>query len=210
MPRLTNEVINQRVFENSLETCEYVSGYVTASSVIKVRCIVHDFEFETKYENVRRSTRKHHICPICQEEDKDEKYAESRQEVECAYCKIKFLKPLSKLDRSKSGLYFCCREHKDLAQRLESGQEFQEMRPDHYGTTDSKNYREKAFREYEHKCTICDWNEDSDVLEVHHIDENRENNKIDNLIILCPICHKKLTTHKYILVNKNSIHKKVS
>lgn len=208
MAKLTDEIVNQRVFENSLNTCEYVSGYETANSTIKVKCIVHDFEFETKYENVRRSTRKHHICPKCQEEDKENKYANSRQEVECAYCKKKVLKPLSKLDNSRSGLYFCCREHKDLAQRLESGQNFNEMRPDHYGKTEGKNYREKSFRAYEHKCAICEWNEDKDVLEVHHIDENRNNNDIFNLIILCPICHRKLTTGKYVLVDRKYIQKK--
>ena len=82
------------------------------------------------------------------------------------------------------------------------------MRPDHYGKTESKNYREKSFRFYEHKCAICEWNEDKDVLEVHHIDENRNNNDISNLIILCPICHRKLTTGKYVLVDRKYIQKK--
>ena len=43
MAKLTDEIVNQRVFENSLNTCEYVSGYETANSTIKVKCIVHDF-----------------------------------------------------------------------------------------------------------------------------------------------------------------------
>ena len=46
------------------------------------------------------------------------------------------------------------------------------------------------------------------MLEVHHIDENRQNNNPSNLIILCPTCHKKLTTHKYELKD-NTIIKKV-
>lgn len=208
MAKLTDEAINQRVFENSLYTCEYISGYETANSIIRVKCIVHNFEFDTRYENVRRATRKHHICPKCQEEDKENKYASNRQEIECAYCKKIFFKPLSKLNSSKSGLYFCCREHKDLAQRLESGQNFNKIRPAHYGKIESKNYREKSFRIYEHKCAVCRWDEDEDVLEVHHIDENRNNNDISNLIILCPICHRKLTTGKYILIDRKYIQKK--
>ena len=43
--------------------------------------------------------------------------------------------------------------------------------------------------------------EDKDVLEVHHIDSNHCNNDIDNLMILCPICHRKLTLHYYELDN---------
>ena len=30
-------------------------------------------------------------------------------------------------------------------------------------------------------------------IEVHHRDENRQNNKLENLIILCRSCHKKNT-----------------
>lgn len=207
MAKLTNEQINQKVFENSLETCEYVSGYETTASTIKVKCLIHNLEFETKYENVRRATRKHHICPICQEEDKNKIYEKDRQEVECAYCNQKFMKAISKLEKSKSGLYFCCREHKDLAQRISSGNEFEKIRPKHYGKIEGKNYREKALREYEHKCSICNWNEDVDILEVHHIDENRENNQLSNLIILCPLCHRKLTSKKYILIDRSFIQK---
>ena len=74
------------------------------------------------------------------------------------------------------------------------------MRPYHYNDI-ALNYRKLAFRNYEHKCAVCGYAEDADLLEVHHIDENRSNNKLSNLIILCPLCHRKLTSHKYILVN---------
>ena len=108
------------------------------------------------------------------------------------------------MDNSRSGLYFCCREHKDLAQRLDSGLEFEALRPEHYGTI-SKNYRDVAFRLYPHQCAICGWDEDKDILEVHHIDEDRNHNEKENLIILCPICHRKLTSHKYKLINREQI-----
>jgi Zn ribbon nucleic-acid-binding protein len=119
-----------------------------------VRCVKHDYIFTTKYENVRRASRAHHICPYCKEEDIKARYQDSRTEVECAYCGIKFFKKNSKLENSKSGLYFCCREHKDLAQRVDSGEKFNELRPAHYGTGLS-HYRERAFAEYEHKCAVC-------------------------------------------------------
>lgn len=203
MPRISDEIINQRVYENSLKTCIYVSGYETAQSVIKVKCLKHNLEFETKYENVRRANRKHHICPECQKEDLAAEHS-AKVECECAYCGKKFLREPSKLEKSKSKLYFCCREHKDLAQKIESGEQFNVIRPDHFGTT-LKDYRATAFRHYEHKCELCGWDEDIDFLEVHHIDENRKNNTLENLMILCPICHKKLTTHKYKLENRKII-----
>ncbi|WP_444210111.1 HNH endonuclease [Dialister succinatiphilus] len=67
------------------------------------------------------------------------------------------------------------------------------------------NYRRNAYRNYPHKCAVCGWDEDEDILEVHHIDENREHNELFNLIILCPICHRKLSSHKYKLVNREQI-----
>ena len=42
--------------------------------------------------------------------------------------------------------------------------------------------------------------------EIHHIDENRQNNELSNLMILCPLCHKKLTTHKYYIKNGQILH----
>lgn len=38
-------------------------------------------------------------------------------------------------------------------------------------------------------CYFCNSNRG---LGVHHIDENRKNNILDNLIILCKSCHKKI------------------
>ena len=108
----------------------------------------------------------------------------------CIYCKKEFYKCESKKKKSRSGLHFCCRKHKDLGQRLESG--LKAIHPPHYG--DGKwTYRRKAFEEYEHKCNKCGWGDHIPVLEVHHKDRNRKNDNIDNLEILCPTCH--LTHH---------------
>ena len=198
-----NEKIAQKVFQNSLETCEYVGGYVNAQSSIRVKCLIHEIEFETKWDNVRRDNRAHHICPLCKEEDKNNRFEDARESVECAYCGEYFYKPKSKLN-SKSGLYFCCREHKDLSQRIESGEDFEDLRPAHYGLG-SKNYRAIAFRTYEHKCACCGWNEDERILEVHHIDENHNNNNVSNLTILCPTCHRKITLGYYSYDAENQV-----
>ena len=187
--------IKEKVYKNSLETCEYVSGYENSKSEIVVRCKVHNHTFSTKYENIRRDNRAHHICPLCQKEDKENKKKEVRIEVQCAYCGISFTKLKSKAD-SKTGLHFCCREHKDMAQRISSGEKFKELRPDHYGDILS-DYRKAAFDTFEHKCDCCGWNEDYRILEVHHIDSNHNNNDISNLVILCPICHRKITLGYY-------------
>lgn len=103
----------------------------------------------------------------------------------CSYCNKDFYLRPSKFKLSKSGLYFCCRDHKDKAQRLGG---IKEIQPYHYGTTN--NYRKTAFLGYEKICNRCkNQNILSNILVVHHIDKDRTNNELSNLEILCPNCH---------------------
>jgi endogenous inhibitor of DNA gyrase (YacG/DUF329 family) len=111
-----------------------------------------------------------------------------RVKVICSRCKKKFEKKLSSLNRSKSGLYFCTRRCKDLAQRIIGG--IKDIQPSHYGITNT-NYRAIAFRHLPHRCNSCNFDEIVELLQVHHKDCNRENNRISNLEILCPTCHEK-------------------
>ena len=53
------------------------------------------------------------------------------------------------------------------------------------------NYRKLAFANYDPLCVHCGFGILA-VLEVAHIDGNRLNNEIGNLVILCPNCHKML------------------
>lgn len=58
-------------------------------------------------------------------------------------------------------------------------------------------YRERAFRQYGKKCRFCGYDEDERMLDVHHIDGNREHNYFSNLEVLCVWCHA-LYTRKVI------------
>ena len=57
------------------------------------------------------------------------------------------------------------------------------------GLISNINYRKIAFETYEPICAHCGFGIPS-VLEVAHIDGDRLNNNINNLVILCPNCHK--------------------
>lgn len=205
MPVLKQDVVAKRIYENSKQRLQLVSEYKGRKYPVVLHCLIHDIDFEVSGESAAREPIRCN-CPQCTQELKDSMYSTQRIEVQCAYCGKSFTKPRSRLNCSKSGLYFCCREHKDLAQRLNSGVQFDVMRPDHYGTINSKcTYRNQALNAYPHKCAVCGWDEDVDILQVHHIDENRENNDINNLIILCPTCHWKITMHKYKLTDDHTI-----
>lgn len=156
--------------------------------VAKVKCSRCDKEFWRDIRSVRKS--KNDI--YCSDECKYEKV-----EVECAYCGIQFNKSPSRLSRSRSGLYFCCREHKDLAQRIENN--IPEIWASHYGTS-LLEYRDKSIRHYGNTCEHCGY-DDLDILHVHHIDKNRENNELENLIVLCPNCH--ASVHKNFMIIEN-------
>ena len=51
------------------------------------------------------------------------------------------------------------------------------------------NYRKLAFEHYVPLCAHCGFGVPA-VLEVAHLDSDRSNNKLSNLVILCPNCHK--------------------
>ena len=75
---------------------------------------------------------------------------------------------------------------------------------------DWSNYSRVAFlkkhllKEKGHKCEIClltEWQKTPIVLEIHHKDENKHNNNIENLQILCCNCH--ALTHNWKGKNRN-------
>jgi hypothetical protein len=48
-----------------------------------------------------------------------------------------------------------------------------------------KRLKDDLLDEYDHRCAVCG----GDRPHIHHIDENPNNNKLDNLLPLCPNCH---------------------
>jgi hypothetical protein len=51
------------------------------------------------------------------------------------------------------------------------------------------NYRQAALKKYGNLCVHCGFGI-AEILEVAHIDGNRNNNDLTNLVVLCPTCHK--------------------
>lgn len=205
MAKISQQDMENRISTNTNGRLQLVSEYKGRDYKVLLHCTIHNIDFETSGDAASRTPIRCN-CPQCIKEAKNERLAANRVETECAYCHKKIIKQASKVNNSKSGLFFCCREHKDAAQRIDSGKEFDIMRPDHYGKENSvTNYRKRAFDVYSHQCAVCGWNEDEDILQVHHIDENRQNGDIENLILLCPTCHWKITTHKYKLIDRERI-----
>jgi len=110
----------------------------------------------------------------------------NKPNVSCAYCQKRFYKSPSKQKKSKSGLFFCCRAHKDLANRLDG---IKAIHPPHFGQDNSRHYRTLALRKLPNRCNRCPYDKFVEALVVHHKDHDRSNNKLSNLEVLCPTCH---------------------
>ena len=180
--KLTLTEINNRL-KDSFNQNVVALEYVNKRSPIKLKCLDCGYEWQAPSSTVLYG--EHHKCPNCG--------IVKQVVLHCAYCGKEFSRPPSDLTKNKSGYFYCSREcgnrHKNQL-RLESGE-----------WDKSLNYRLKAMMNLPHKCAVCGWNEDERILEVHHKDENREHNELNNLAILCPICHRKITLGYYKLTD---------
>lgn len=110
------------------------------------------------------------------------KSTQKRVELECAWCKKRFKRAISK----SKGIVFCSRNCKDTAQRLDG---IKEIHPPHYGSK-YNTYHELINRTKNPYCIDCKIDKRY-LLMVHHMDGNRNNNEIENLEIVCGNCHMK-------------------
>lgn len=112
----------------------------------------------------------------------------------CPQCHKEVERPRGRLRGSKSGILFCSRKCKDTAQRLGG---IKEIQPVHYGRANGKcDYRQRALEHHGIACTnrncpirSAGISIPERMLDVDHIDENRFNNAIENLQVLCVWCH---------------------
>lgn len=113
----------------------------------------------------------------------------------CTNCDKEFFIAPSKTNRAKRGKNFCCKQcANSYNNRLyRSGS-------DHPLYDVGKSlYRKLALESKKIECVKCGYS-NIDILQVHHIDGNRENNVLDNLEILCPTHHAEKTLEMKILM----------
>ncbi len=102
----------------------------------------------------------------------------------CFTCDKEIYKSPRALSGSKSGNYFCSKS----CQTIWRNSIF--VGPNHSNWKGGeKSYRDILLRTTTLQvCKRCELS-DTRVLAVHHIDRNRQNNKVENLVWLCHNCH---------------------
>ena len=113
----------------------------------------------------------------------------TRSLITCSVCGKQVERTPSKVKLAKHGFMFCSRVCKEQAQSIESDIP---IKPSHYKEGKSV-YRSRAIKEYGASCKKCGYSSDERMLDVHHIDKKRSNNKLENLVVLCVWCHALVT-----------------
>lgn len=69
-----------------------------------------------------------------------------------------------------------------------------------YGNEERVEYRRVCFTHNKKECIICG---ESNIVAVHHYDEDHNNNSIDNLVPLCPTHHQYMhSRYKYLIEDR--------
>lgn len=148
--------------------------------VIKCTKCDKDFECSTRKFNLNK---KNNYKTYCSNKCKIDGQKTSLN-LKCTTCNKDVERRVSQLEKSKSKKVFCSTS---CAAKTNNRAKIGIKHP---SFTDGKaSYRNTKLRSLTYiiceKCGI----DDIRVLEVHHIDKNRDNNKLENLKIFCANCH---------------------
>lgn len=146
--------------------------------MIKIPCKVCSKKFYAKPYFIRTGNAKYCSNTCFHVSRRNGRY------VTCSICKKKAYKTQKALRCSKSGKYFC---GKSCQTKWRNGYYIREKHPN--WVNGESSYRLQLIKSKSlRKCGLCA-TKDVRVLSVHHIDQNRKNNTLQNLAWLCNNCH---------------------
>ena len=135
--------------------------------------------------NYRKDTAKFcsHFC------QKHKQYEPDKKQYVCFGCKKEFTDSPSR-NRKKFCSMDCRTLSSDSVKERRKKAKISKLKT--RGTTSTRVLRKYIFSIKEAKCEICSYNKRTYCLDLHHIDHNPNNNSIDNIAVLCALCHREL------------------
>jgi len=146
--------------------------------ITQTNCKECSTEFATTLNNIKRG-----YGIYCSSECR---YKSNRKTFTCSFCSTEFVDVSSRTRKSKTSNYFCSNECKYKAASCLSCDYATGPKPKDIGLS---TYRNRALILLKNECVRCGYHEHVELLDVDHIDSNRQNNDISNLQILCVWCH---------------------
>lgn len=135
--------------------------------------------FKWPYEANRKRKGKY-ICTPCRRKN-GVKISKT-----CPVCSKEFILTNILAQKQKTCSYACANK------MFRSGENNGNWNPEAYRTT--------CFLHHKKECVICG---EQNIVEVHHLDENKKNNSPENLIPLCPTHHQYWhSKYRYIIYDK--------
>lgn len=160
-----------RVYLNRLGY--YFKDYLPINEIIITKCSNCEKEFESKLNDNRI-------------------YCSQRcSALKLNFSKKKFKKCHNCNNNISSRNKYCSQKCQQLFQRNEI---YKKIENNDYQFSDVKTYKNYLIEKHGEKCMICEWKEVNPLsgkipIELHHVDGNSDNNKLENLQLLCPNHH---------------------
>ena len=100
--------------------------------------------------------------------------------VECGVCHKEIERTPRDIALATTGSCYCSRSCTAVASNYPESKQYK---------GGVSTYRVRALKEYGEVCNRCGYVDVPKILQVHHINHDRSNNKLENLEVLCPNCH---------------------
>lgn len=119
----------------------------------------------------------------CSRECGYKRKTKNRIKYSCLTC----LNDIYALKRKSGGRKYCSTSCKIKALAKLTVERFEGKRI--YGQWADSKAQKQWFLKTIGMCQTCQYDKIPEILEVHHIDRNRKNNRFENLTLICPNCH---------------------
>jgi YHS domain-containing protein len=200
----TNNTIKY-YFLGNLIVCEYTYYYMIllikyqelekykSRDKLPIKCKNCHNKFYTTKNNVQKVLSKKHGIKLdfCSTKCSG-LFKRKKIKINCSQCHKKIEVLPSQLKKSKHGKNFC---NKSCAAIFNNEHRI-------LNRPNKSCYRKQALKKLTNECLMCGYKKHIPVLQIHHKDKDRTNNKISNLEVLCPTCH----TEKHFLEKTGTYH----